>query len=165
MMKITNIVTALIIAALLCCGCGFRNADDSASDGDGNTTQSLEPITLSSEELDVLDKMGDDVIIVPGTEYSEVIAGIKQSPTDHVGKVYTFEGYCVMLDVHGEKQPHLSDIADVTGSASDGVLQLRYLVKEIPDKSHIRVTVIVATDDHDAHSHIVLDVVAIETIG
>ncbi len=146
------IATLILLIGLLCCGCNSE-IDDKPQ---------FEAITLTEEEISILDAMGSDVQVVSKGDYASVVNDISQNVYEHIGKVYQLEGILSIQTVHDEDTPYIIQNSEDQDAALG--LPLRYLTKDIAVNTPIRVTAIVNVEDHDGHSHAVLEVVAIESV-
>lgn len=148
-----RICTIIFVIGLLLYGC--------------NTTDipQYKTITLTQEEAAVLQAMGADIHVVDNNSFEDTVSAISEHPDDYVGQVYQFEGIFSMQDVHGESAPYLM-YSDVENDKMNVVgLPLLYLEKDVDENAAIRVTAIVGVQNHDGHSHAVLEVVAVESVN
>ena len=157
MNKKTIIFTIIFIIAMLSCGC-------SSTTYDSISINSHNVITLTDEESEILEAMGDDIQKISADDYQTVISDINLHLHDHVGKVYQLDGSYTVQDMHGESTPYIINIIENDGEKSIIGLPLRYLEKEVAENTAIRVTAIIGEENHDGHTHAVLEVVAIESV-
>lgn len=156
-MKKILIITILLLVAFLCIGC---NPTPKGDDIDRDDTS----ITLSQDEIDILEAIRADINVVDSDDYVAVLTSIIAHTHDYIGQVYQIEGNYSLQDVHGEETPYISKNVTIDGEERILGLPLRYLEKEVAENMSIRVTAIVNQEDHDGHSHAVLEVIAIESV-
>lgn len=143
----------ILVLGLLLCGC--------------NTTSDApqyETITLTQEEEDVLQAMKADIHVVDSNSFADTVAAIAEHTADYTGQVYQLEGVYSLQDVHGESTPYLMQNNAADEKVNAVGLPLLYLEKDVEENAPIRVTAIVGAQDHDGHSHAVLEVVAVESV-
>jgi len=155
-MKKQLIISAFLLVGMLCCGCN--------STSDEQNIPEYEAISLTQEEEDILAAMGADIQTIANSEFAANITAITEHTHDYIGQVYQFEGTYSMQDVHGENTPYLIQKVTNDGNETEVGLPLRYLEKDVVEGTPVRVTAIVGVEDHDGHTHAVLEVVAIESI-
>lgn len=170
-MKKTILLTLLLCAAtLLLCACGGREPAADPSSGakptevtapaaaveapaSGETTAAL----LTEEEIETIKLFGEDLIVVDDESFGELVSEIVYHVGAFDGTVLQLEG---QLKGSGEDTALFRVLTD--GDKETQIrLPLRYLSKEIPEGSWIRVTGIV---NHDQDAGSVLDTVAIEAL-
>ncbi len=122
------------------------------------TDASQTVIPLTEEEQGILDAMGSDVNVVTDETFIETVAEMMYHTAQYEGKVYQLEGR--FSAVGGSGQIYRTLVSE-SKTMTLG-LSLRYLEKDIPDGSWVRVTAIVAQGEVDGKAATVLDVVAIE---
>ena len=128
--------------------------NDIVVDDSNNTEENTEKVTISltDDEKLIIDAMGEDVI---KTDFETATAEINANPYDMVGKVYQLEGIFETAD--GTNYIKSAD--------SDSVFTVDYITKEIPNGTAIRLTAIINVHEHDGHSHLVLECVAVESLN
>ena len=118
-------------------------------------------LEISEEDQAVLEQIGDDLQQITDETFAETVSALNADPAPYVGTVYELEGALTHMQVHGEAVPYLyRTVGD--GDEAVGLL-LRYLPEELEDGAWLHVYGILALDEHDGHSHPVLDVIAVET--
>ncbi len=142
MMKTLKIVLALAMCLFVFCGCG-------------NATQVPE-LTLSAEDQELLSAIGDDIQVVEPKDFAAAAQALDQTK---VGMIYQLTGFYRSIE-EGESYPALFETAE--GDAAVGV-RLRYLNTPLTDGGYYTVTGIVAEESHGEHSHIVFDVLTVES--
>ncbi len=157
MNKKVIIFTIISIIAMLCCGCRSTTYDT-------DPITSHDVITLTNEESEIIEAMGNDIQKVSADDYHTVVSAINSHLHDYVGKVYQIDGNYTIQDMHGENSPYIVNIVKNDSQEKIIGLPLRYLEKEISEGTAIRVTAIIGEESHDGHAHAVLEVVAIESV-
>ncbi len=122
---------------------------ENESDESDNSQADYLVIELTEDEKALLDAMGADVIVA---DMDEALAAISADPFEMTGKVYQIEGVYAVID----------DESVIKSADSEISFTVDYITKEIADGTPIRLTAIVNVHEHDGHSHIVLECVAVE---
>lgn len=137
-----------VVLVLSVCACG---------NGTGNTESSaVEEITLTEEDEELLETIGDDINVVDADDFSDIVSSLDE---ENVGEVYQLVGYYLGMTSEDEETDYLcSDAND-----PDTVIQMRYLTTELTEGEQYTVTAVVAQEEHGDHSHIVLDIVTVES--
>ena len=150
------IITTLLIIVMLLSGCTSHSND--------KNTPKYEEITLTQEEVEILAAMEADIITVADSEFEANVTAITEHTHDYVGTVYQLEGVFSVKDVHGESMPYLVQNTSNDGGETELGLPLKYLEKKVVEGAPIRVTAIIGEENHDGHTHAVLEVVALESV-
>lgn len=116
---------------------------------------------LTDEEKEILEMMGEDIIIVSEEEYASVVSELQFHTGEFNGKVYQFEG---VFTADGDTS-RISRTLVHDGEKTECGLPLAYLTKEIESGSWVRVTGIVNAGEADGETKNVLEVVAIEVLA
>ena len=122
-------------------------------------------IPLTAEEESILEIMGDDVNRISEEDYSHAIFELQAHPDSFSGQVYQLEGiYSSAFNMNGQETPFVYRALVHNGEESVCGLPLKYMEKEIPDNTWIRVTAIIGTETFGDGEGTVLEVVAVETM-
>ena len=137
----------------------LETLNESVSEQDSYTK-----ITLSPEDEEVLEAIGSDMHVVSDSTYIETVNSIISNPQDLVGQVYQIEGLMTYEQVHDEKTAYVYRYLKAqNGDTVKLGIHIDNLYAFPDDGDWVKVTGIVAIKEHDGHSHIALDAVAIET--
>lgn len=113
-------------------------------------------ISVNEEDQELLDEIGDDIHVVDPADFAETAESFGE---ENVGEVYQLTGYYIVAKSENEQTDCLCD-----GSTEPSVaLMLRYLETELTEGDCYTVTGIVALEEHGDHSHIVFDVITVES--
>lgn len=151
MTKAKRILTCGLLALALTaglCACG--------SGGDSGNTGAQ--VTLSAEDQELIAAFGDDLQVVEPGDFASTVSALSG---ENVGQVYQLVGY--YRTGSSEEDGEAADYLCSAAKNPDVSIQLRYLTAELTEGDRYTVTVIVAQEEHEDHSHIVLDVVAVES--
>lgn len=122
-----------------------------------------EEITLSAEDVELLEKVEDDLNIINDDNYVDTVLSFMSGSDDIVGNIYSIEGILKYIDTDGEKTAFLyRNYNDGTEITELGI-ELRYLPYDIGEGDWIKITGILSKTAHEGHSHVSLDVVTVET--
>lgn len=124
------------------------------------TTKTAVPLT--DEEKDILEQMGEDIIVVTEDDYAEVVEELQYHTGEFNGKVYQLEG---LYTAEADGVPYVSRTLINDGEKTVCGLPIAYLEKEIETDSWVRVTGIVNEGEVDKETVNVLEVVAIEVLA
>jgi len=111
-------------------------------------------LALDEEDEELLDAFGDDLIVVAPEDFAEAVGSLT---ADSEGLVYQLTGY--YMTAGDGATDYLVDSTDNISAT----LLLRYLPDDLTMGGYYTVTGIVALEEHGDHSHIVFDVVLVET--
>jgi len=149
-----NILTILFAALLLLTSCS----------NDPDPSQAVETIPLSSEEIELLDAIGDDLVVISETDYANMVTEIIYHSDTYVGQVIQIEGI-YSSSMNDDSIPYIYRTLTNNGSETICGLPLVYLEKEFPEEAWIRVSGIVNNGEINGASATVLEVVAIESLS
>ena len=153
-------VGCLVGVLMLTAACSNGQPNSEETDTKNPSSVVLE---ISEEDQDVLEQIGDDLQQITDETFAETVSALNADPTPYVGTVYELEGALTHMQVHDETVPYLYRTVGDGAEAADLGLLLRYLPEELEDGAWLHVYGILALDEHDGHSHAVLDVIAVET--
>ncbi|MCD8321676.1 MAG: hypothetical protein LUC89_02165 [Oscillospiraceae bacterium] len=134
-----------LLMVLALSACSDKAASDSAA------------ITLDEEDEALLEAFGDDLNVVAPEDFASFAASLDAS---YEGQVYQVTGYYVAATSEDEE---VDLLCDSTGEDTSSIIQLRYLTNELTSGSQYTITGIVALEQHGDHTHVVLDVVTVES--
>jgi uncharacterized membrane protein YcgQ (UPF0703/DUF1980 family) len=143
-------ITAIVLCALLVL---------SALSGCGSSR-----VTLTEEETNILEMMGDDVHAVADADYAEVVTELQDNADEFTGEVYQLEGIYTTTTINGEESPYVYRTLVNGDEKTECGLPLKYLEKDLPDGAWIRVSGIVNSGEFQDLSCTVLEVVAVESL-
>ncbi|MCD7769530.1 MAG: hypothetical protein LUH36_05365 [Oscillospiraceae bacterium] len=139
----------MLLMCLAACGNNDAAEDEAAEAAEG-------AITLSEEDEALLEEFGDDLHVIDADGLADFAASLDES---YVGQVYQVTGYYISATSEDETVDLLCDSMGEDAS----MVQLRYLTDELTSGSQYTVTGVVALEEHGTHTHIVLDVVTVES--
>lgn len=122
-------------------------------------------VTLTEDEAEVLELMGEDIIVVTDEDYAETVDELANHTGEFNGKVYQFEGVYSVDDSAEEPVPGVSRTLVNGDEETVCGLPLVYQEKEIEAGSWVRVTGIVNEGEINGENMNVLEVVAIEVLA
>lgn len=146
------LLTVIFAALLTICACS------------NSTSQPVETISLTEEEVNLLNAIGDDIEVVSESKYAEIVTEMIYHTHSYTGKVIQVEGV-FSSNLNGASLPYVYRTLTNNGVETICGLPLLYLDKEIPDNAWIRVTGIVNSGEVNGASATVLEVVAIESLS
>lgn len=139
-----------------------NNASTTNTQADTKNPSSV-VLEISEEDQSVIEQIGDDLHSITDETFIETVSGLNSDPTSYIGSVYELEGVLTHMQVHDSSVPYLYRTVGSGEEATNVGLLLRYLPDELEDGAWLHVYGILALDEHDGHSHAVLDVIAVET--
>lgn len=166
MLKKVRLCFICVLACLLLSACGGSKdkvASDSTQNAAANskdTENDEATLSLTEEEEDILEQMGEDVNVVTDETYAETVTELVYHVGSFSGQVYQLQG--VYSVENGAS--YVSRTLEHDGEETFCGLPLEYLEKEIPDGSWVEVTGIVGESEIDGSEVTVLQVVAIEVL-
>lgn len=143
-------VTALLCVAalvILCVGCASKP----------------DVISLTREEKEILKKMGDDVHVISEADYPSMVTELQAHIGEYSGQVYQLEGVFTTTDLNGEETPFVYRTLLHDGEQTQCGLPIRYLEKELPEGSWIRISGIINSFEYGGEIYTTLETVAVET--
>ena len=144
------------ILVLLCVGCLLLTTA-ACGETDGKR------ITLSDEDVALLEEVKDDITVVNDDNYVETVSSFNSNSASLAGHFFQIEGLIRYEETDSEETAFLyRNYEGETGTSELGVA-LRYLPEKLEEGDWIRVTGILAVTEHDGHVHPYLDVVTLET--
>ena len=144
---------------LICCCCALLLASLV-----GCGEQKAQAIPLTEEETSLLAAMGGDIKTVGDEEYAAAVTELQAHPDAFSGQVYQLEGVYSAETLNGTETPFVSRTLVHDGEKTQCGLPLRYLEKELPEGSWVRVTGIINTGDFSGQTGTVMEVVAVEAL-
>lgn len=148
MRKFLKLACAACAASLLFCSCG--NSDS------GNSENTGAVISIDEEDQELLDEIGDDINVVSASNFADTVGSFDEG---NVGEVYQLTGYYAIAESEDEETDYLCDEKENPTVS----IMMRYLTAELTEGDRYTVTGIVAAEEHGDHSHIVFDVVTVES--
>lgn len=143
-------VTALLCAAVLvvlCASCASKP----------------DVISLTREEKGILKKMGDDIQVISETDYPAMVTELQAHIGEYSGQVYQLEGVFTTTDLNGEETPFIYRTLVHDGEQTQCGLPIRYLEKEVPEGSWVRISAIINSFEYGGETYTTLETVAVET--
>lgn len=171
--KLIFLICALFVL-LICVSCA---ADQAPKQPEQDPVQTNEPtevpddpqeddlthvIPLTDEEEELIGLFGEDLQIISEEDYPNTVSELQHHPGSFNGQVFQLEGTLKTTTVNGVETPFVFRMLNNSGEITECGLPLKYLAKDIPDNSWIRVTAIINTEDYDGSVQTVLEVVAVE---
>ncbi len=147
------------IFILICAVCLLFAAAACDNVGSGGT----EELTLSDEDKELLEKVGDDLYIVDDENYVDTVLDFEKNGAALAGGIYSIEGLVTHKSSDGEGTAFLYRNYNDGETVSELGVEVRYLPEEVKDGDFIKMTGILSEVTHEGHSHIYLDVVTVET--
>lgn len=158
MLKKSIAFICVLLALMMCVSCS-RDQDDKTP---GESTQEVNAISLTEEEAALLEAMGEDVQIIPEADYANTVTELQYHASSFSGQVFQLEGVLKTVSINGVETPFVYRTLNNAGEKTECGLPLKYLEKEIPDGSWVRVTAIINIGDFNGQSLTTMEVVAIE---
>lgn len=121
--------------------------------------------TLTSEEIELLKAIENDIQVVYEPEYVNTVTLLKEHTHDYEGQIFQMEGVYSLKYGHGET-PCVYRSVMIEGQEWIYSMLISGVTKTVEEGNWIRVTGILSNkaDDH-GHSNVVLDVLAIEILS
>lgn len=141
---------------LLCVGCMLISAAGCGNKDEGK-------ITLSDEDIALLEQVKDDINVITDENYVKNVSLFNSNGASLAGGLYQIEGLIRYGESEGEETAFLYRNYEGDTEISELGVALRYLPESPTAGDWIKVTGILATDEHDGHTHIYLDVITLET--
>lgn len=129
-----------------------------------NPDNSTETVSLSAEELELIEAIGTDLEVVTDSNYADTVTEMIYHTDSYVGRVFQIEGV-YSSNLNGDSVQYVYRILNNNGSETVCGLPLVYMEKEILDNSWIRVFGIVNKGDVNGSDGTVLDVIAVESLS
>lgn len=158
MLKKIITLVCVLLALIMCVSC----SDDQDDKNPGEENKEIEVIPLTAEEAELLEAMGEDVQIISEADYPNVVTELQYHASAYSGQVFQLEGVLKTALINGVETPFVYRMLNNAGEKTECGLPLKYLEKEIPDGSWVRVTAIINTGDFGGQAQTVMEVVAIE---
>ncbi|MCD8324341.1 MAG: hypothetical protein LUC32_05260 [Clostridiales bacterium] len=148
MRKFLKLACVACAASLLLCSCGNSNSGSSENTG--------AVISIDEEDQELLEEIGDDIHVVAASDFADTVGAFDE---ENVGEVYQLTGYYVTAESEDAVTDYLCDEKENPTVS----IMMRYLTTELTEGDRYTVTGVVATEEHGDHSHIVFDVVTVES--
>lgn len=149
-------IAALICASVLALACTACKSEPAAG---------ADVIPLTEEEVEILGMMGEDVHVIPESGYVENVTEFQDHVGVFSGQVYQLEGIYTTTKVNGVDTAFLYRVLVHDGERTQCGMPIRYLDKELPEGSWIRLTAIIGSDEYGGERVSTFDKVAVETLA
>lgn len=159
---IKRLAVGCLVGVLLLTAACSKGQPNTEEETDAKNPSSV-VLEISEEDQNVLEQIGDDLQPITDETFAETVSTLNADPAPYVGTVYEMEGALTHKQVHDETVPYLYRTVGAGDEVTEVGLLLRYLPDELEDGAWLHVYGILALDEHDGHSHAVLDVIAVET--
>lgn len=157
MLKKSIALLFVVLALIMCVSCADEQGETPSEDI-GKT----EVISLTAEEAELLEAMGEDVQIISEADYANAVTELQYHTSSYSGQVFQLEGVLKTASINGTETPFVYRTLNNAGEKTECGLPLKYLEKAIPDGSWVRVTAIINSGDFGGQPYTVMEVVAIE---
>ena len=154
--------------AILCAACSSAPSDaGSPSDADAPSDVSSPSgvIPLTEDEVEILELMGEDVQVISEEEYPEMVTELQAHIGEFDGQVFQLEGTFTTTELNGDETPFVYRTLVHDGEKTQCGLPIRYLQKELPEGSWIRISAIINSFEYGGESYTTLEAVEVETLA
>lgn len=147
------LLSFLLFALLAVCSCNTEPTTD--------IEIPIETVSLSSEEMELIEAIGSDLEIVTESDYADTVTEMVYHTDSFMGRVFQIEGI-YSSELNEDSTPYIYRKLINNGVETVCGLPLAYMEKDIPDDSWVRAFGIINKDNT---GRTIFEIIAIESLA